>query len=130
MRRLLVLGASVLAWAALAATAGAAPTNSPRAFVIPAICDGEQVEFVVMGNGAFTPGHVLGTTSIFIPYSFDLTITFTPEGGGDPFVEIDQAAKAAPGQNLTTCSINNTETIPGEGTVTFVGTVTGFFTPR
>jgi len=84
----------------------------------------------VIGNGAFSPGHVAGTTSVFVPYSIDITVTFTPEGGGEPFVESDSATKPAPATDLMTCDINFSATFPGEGTVSFVGTVTGFFTPR
>jgi hypothetical protein len=132
MRRLLlVLCASALACAALTATAGAAPpTNSPQAFIIPATCDGQAVEFVVVGQGTFSPGHVVGSTAVFLPYAIDITFTFTPEGGGDPEVEREQETKPAPGRDLVTCEINFGETFPGEGTFTAVGTVTGFFTPR
>ena len=131
MRRLLlVLAASLLACAAVSATAGAAPGKSPRADVIPATCDGQEVEFIVVGNGTFSPGHVAGSTSVYVPYSIDLTITFTPEGGGEPFVESEHATKPARATELVTCGINFSATFPGEGTVTFVGTVTGFFTPR
>jgi hypothetical protein len=131
MRRLLlVLCASALACAALTATAGAAPVKSPQAFVLPATCDGQEVEFAVVGEGTFSPGHVVGSTSVFLPYSFDLTFTFTPEGGGDPEVETEQETKPAPGTDLVTCDINFSESVPGEGTFTIVGTVTGFFTPR
>jgi hypothetical protein len=130
LRRLIVLSVSVLACAALSATAGAAPANSPRADVIPATCNGQEVEFIVVGNGSFSPGHVAGTTSVFVPYSIDITIMFTPEGGGEPFVESEHATKPAPADDLVTCNINFSATFPGEGTVSFVGTVTGFFTPR
>jgi hypothetical protein len=129
MRRLLlVLCASALACAALTATAGAAPTKSPQALIIPATCDGQEVEFVVVGQGAFSPGHVAGSTSVFVPYSIDITVTFTPEGGGEPFVEVEQATKPAPATGLVTCAINTSLNFPGEGSATFVGTVTGFFT--
>ena len=131
MRRLLlVLAASLLACAALSATAVAAPAKSARADVIPATCDGQQVDFIVVGNGTFSPGHVAGGTSVYVPYSIDITITFTPEGGGEPFVESEHATKPAPATGLVTCDINFSASFPGEGTVTFVGTVTGFFTPR
>jgi hypothetical protein len=130
LRRFFVLSASLLACAALSATAGAAPANSPRADVIPATCGSEQVEFIVIGNGTFSPGHVAGTTSVFVPYSLDITVTFTPEGGGEPFVESEHSTKPAPATDLVTCNINFSATFPGEGTVSFVGTVTGFFTPR
>ena len=130
MLRLLILCASVLAFAVFSATAGAAPTNSPRADVIPATCDGQEVEFIVVGNGTFSPGHVAGSASVYVPYSIDITITFTPEGGGEPFVESEHATKPAPATDLVTCEIDFSASFPGEGTVNFVGTVTGLFTPR
>ncbi len=130
LRRLLVLSAFVLVGAALAGTASAAPTNSPNAFTIPATCDGQDVEFVVMGEGDFTPGHVVGSTSVFIPYSFDITFTFTPEEGGEPFVESETASKPAPARNAVTCTIDFSMVVPDEGTFSAVGTVTGVFTPR
>jgi hypothetical protein len=129
-RSLLVLCAFALACAALTATAGAAPTRSPQAFTIPATCDGQEVEVVVVGEGTFSPGHVVGSTSVFVPYAIDVTFTFTPEGGGDPEVEREQETKPAPGTNLVTCELNFSESFPGAGTLTGVGTVTGFFAPR
>ena len=129
LRRLLVLGLSALAGAALAGSAGAAPTNSPNSFVIPATCDGQEVQFLVIGEGEFTPAHVVGSTSVFVPYSFDITFTFTPEGG-TPMTEVESAAKAAPPMDAVTCEIDFSFTEPGEGTFTAVGTVTGAFTPR
>ncbi len=130
MRRLLVLSSAVLACAALTTAAAAAPpTNSPQAFVIPATCEGQAVEVVVVGEGTFSPGHVVGSTSVFLPYSLDLTFTFTPEGGGEPVIEVEQATKPAPGENLVTCDVDFSASFPGEGTFTLVGTVTGVFTP-
>ena len=83
------------------------------------------MEFVVNGAGRFTPAHVVGSTTVFIPEVFDLT--FTPPGGPtqtEPFT----AAKGNPKGDVT-CDINISESTP-EGTFTAVGTVTGFFTPR
>ncbi len=128
LRRLLVLSVVVLVGATLAGTASAAPVNSPNAFTIPATCDGQDVEFVVMGEGDFTPGHVVGSTSVFIPYSFEIAFTFTPEGG-EPVTETESATKRARARNAVTCTIDFTGEVPGEGTFSAVGTVTGVFTP-
>jgi hypothetical protein len=84
----------------------------------------------VNGNGEFTPAHVVGSTSVFIPTAFDVTFTFTPTGGS-PMSETDTSAKAAPIQNTVTCAIPLQTLFSGpEGTGTIEGTVTGVFTPR
>jgi hypothetical protein len=89
------------------------------------------VTVVVIGNGEFTPAHVVGGTSVFIPTSFDTTFTFTPSGGGTPDVENDTSAKAAPIANTVTCTIPLQTLFSGpEGMATIQGTVTGFYTPR
>ena len=78
----------------------------------------------------FTPAHVIGSTSIFVPTAFDLTFTFTPSGGGDP--EVDTQTSARQPANAVTCQLPgalNTVTSP-EAPFTLDGTVTGFFTPN
>jgi hypothetical protein len=85
---------------------------------------------VVNGNGEFTPAHVIGSTSVFIPTAFDTTFTFTPTGG-TPMSETDTSSKKAPITPTTTCTIPLQTLFSGpEGTATIEGTVTGFFTPR
>ncbi len=131
MRRLLVTAACVTAAAVLVPAAVADPTNAKNAGQITAICGGQTVTVVVNGNGTFTPAHVVGSTSVFVPTAFDLTFVFTPSGGGSPFVDTETAAKAAPIRNTVTCTIPLQTTFSGpEGTATIAGTVTGFFTPR
>jgi dihydroxyacetone kinase len=126
LRRLCVaLTLGILMMAALAQGAAADPINK-NAVTLAATCDGQQVEFVVIGGGDFTPAHVVGSTTVFIPEAFDITFTFTPPGGPTE-TETFTAAKANP-QGDVTCNINISETTP-EGTFTGVGTVTGFFTP-
>jgi hypothetical protein len=127
LRRLCVtLTLGILMLAALAQGAAADPINAKNAFAFTATCDGQQVDFVVIGGGAFTPGHVVGSTTVFIPEVFDLTFTFTPPGGPTE-TETFTAAKGNPKGDVT-CDIDISETTP-EGTFTAVGTVSGFFTP-
>jgi hypothetical protein len=127
LRRLCVaLVVGTLMMAALAQGAAADPINAKNAFTFTTTCDGQQLEFVVIGGGDFTPAHVVGSTMVFIPEVFDLTFTFTPPGGPTE-TETFTAAKANP-QGDVTCDINVSETAP-EGTFTVVGTVSGFFTP-
>jgi hypothetical protein len=127
LRRLCVaLTLGILMLAALVQGAAADPINSKNAFTFTTTCDGQEVQFVIIGGGEFTPAHVVGSTTVFIPEVFDITFTFTPPGGPTE-TETDTAAKANP-QGDVTCDINISETGP-EGTFTAVGTVSGFFTP-
>jgi hypothetical protein len=131
MRRLLVAAACLAAATALVPAAVADPTNAKSATQITATCGGSSVTVVVNGNGTFSPAHVIGSTSVFIPTAFNLTFTFTPSGGGGPLVDLETSAKAAPIGNTVTCTIPLQTLFSGpDGTATIQGTVTGFFTPR
>jgi hypothetical protein len=60
--------------AALAQSAAADPINAKNSLTFPATCDdGQTIQVVVNGNGAWTPAHVVGSTAVFIPQPFDLT---------------------------------------------------------
>jgi hypothetical protein len=127
LRRFCVtLTLGILMLAALAQGAAADPINAKNAFRFTATCDGQPVEFVVIGGGPFTPGHVVGSTAVFIPEVLDLTFQFTPPGGPTQ-TETLTRAKANP-QGEVTCSLDASETSP-EGTFRVFGTATGFFTP-
>jgi hypothetical protein len=129
-RRLLVLVAcGALAAMAIAPTSGADPTNAKNALQLQAVCGSETFNVVVNGGGEFTPAHIIGSTSVFIPTAFNLTFTFTPTGGS-PIVETETAAKAAPLQNTITCTIPLQSFPSPEGTFSIQGTVTGFLTPQ
>ena len=129
-RRLLVLVASgAIAAMAIASTAGADPTNAKNAQQLQAVCGTQTLTVVVNGNGEFTPAHVIGSTSVFIPTSFDVTFTFTPTGGST-MTETDTSAKAAPIKNTMTCAIPFQSFPSPVGTFTIEGSVTGFLTPR
>jgi hypothetical protein len=113
---------------ALAPGALADPVNAKNSMVIPASCDnGQSYQVSVNGNGEFTPAHDLGSTSVFVPQAFDLTFEFTPTDGS-PQSETDTSAKHNVHGDLTTCTIDLTQTFP-EGSFHLFGTVTGFFTP-
>jgi hypothetical protein len=129
-RRLLVLGAAgALAAVAIAPTAGADPTNAKNSLQLQAVCGTQNLTVVVNGNGEFTPAHVIGSTSIFIPTAFDVTFTSTPTGGST-MTETDTSAKAAPIKDTITCTIPFQSFSSPFGTFTIAGMVTGFFTPR
>ena len=129
-RRLLVLVAGcVLTAALIAPTVGADPTHAKNSLQLQAVCGTQTYSVVVNGNGEFTPAHLIGSTSVFIPTSFDITSTFTPIGGAK-MTETDTSAKAAPLKNTITCTIPFQSFPSPFGTFTIAGTVTGFFTPR
>jgi hypothetical protein len=129
LRRLCVaLTLGILLLTALVQGAAADPINAKNSFQFPATCDnGQTVQFVVNGNGEFTPGHVLGSTAVFIPQAFNITFQFTPPGGPTQ-TETDTASKHNVHGDLVTCSLDTTQTFPF-GTVHVFGTATGFFTP-
>jgi hypothetical protein len=129
-RRLLVLVASgAIAALAIAPTVGADPTNAKNSQQLQAVCGTETFNVVVNGNGEFTPAHLIGSTSVFIPTAFDITFTFTPTGGST-MTETDMSAKTAPLQNTIDCEIPFQSFSSPFGTFTIEGTVTGFLTPR
>jgi hypothetical protein len=130
-RRLLVLVAmGALAAVAIAPTAGADPTNARNSLQLQAVCGTETFTVVVNGNGEFTPAHLIGSTSVFMPTAFDITSTFTPTGGSTE-TETDTSAKAAPtNEDTITCTIPFQSFTSPFGTFTLEGSVTGFLTPR
>jgi hypothetical protein len=129
-RRLFALVAScALAAVVIAPTVGADPTNAKNSLQLHAVCGAETFDVVVNGNGEFTPAQVIGSTSVFIPTSFDITFTFTPTGG-ETMTETDMSAKAAPIKNTITCTIPFQSFPSPVGTFTIEGSVTGFLTPR
>jgi hypothetical protein len=129
IRRLAITFAvAACALLALTQSALADPLNAKSALVIPATCDdGNSYTVAVNGEGEFTPAHVVGSTAVFIPQAFDLTFEFTPTEG-TPESETDTSAKPHVHGDLTTCSIDFTQSEP-EGSFHLFGTVTGFFTP-
>ena len=119
-----------IAAVAIAPTAGADPTNAKKSQQLQAVCGTQILTVVVNGNGEFTPAHVIGSTSMFIPTAFNITFTFTPTDGSTE-TETDMSAKAAPTKDDTiTCSIPFQRFTSPFGTFTIEGRVTGFFTPR
>jgi hypothetical protein len=129
LRRVCVaLTLGILLLAGLVQGAAADPINAKNSFQFPATCDnGQTVQFVVNGNGEFTPGHVVGSTAVFVPQAFNITFEFTPPGGPTQ-TETDTASKHNVHGDLVTCSLDTTQTFPF-GTVHVFGTATGFFTP-
>ncbi len=130
VRRGLALACVLVAAAFAAQVASADPSNAKNSQHVTAVCGGKQIQVVVNGNGVFTPAHVVGSTSVFVPTAFDLTFSFTPTGGATES-EPNIAAKHNQPTGVVTCDIPkalNTFTTP-DGTFSISGTVTGFFTP-
>jgi hypothetical protein len=126
-KRYTALTAAILGLAVFAPGASADPLGAKSSLVIPATCDGQSAQAVVNGNGEFTPAHVLGSTSVFIPEAFDTTFELTPTGGATQ-TEIDTSSKSHLHGALVTCSFDVTFPVPG-GTAHLSGSVVGFFTP-
>jgi hypothetical protein len=128
LRRLCVaLTLGILLLAALAQGAAADPSGAKNSLTFPADCGGQRVQFVVNGGGDFTPGHVVGSTAVFVLQSFNVTFEFTPTGG-ETESETAARSKRNPHGDLVTCSFDVTQDFP-DGTFHFFGTATGFFTP-
>jgi hypothetical protein len=84
VRRFAVPAASAMVVAAaalVAAPAFAAPVHWPKFQQVTLTCPGRTAAVVTPGNGHFTPGFVVGTGQLLIPYRFVYTIT----GGGGTF---------------------------------------------
>jgi hypothetical protein len=77
--------------------AGVTPAVAdPRGEPIQMMCDElGQVGVVVNGNGAATPGHVVGSVQIGIPYALHVTFDVTPVVG-EPFIVVDTYKRPAP----------------------------------
>jgi hypothetical protein len=133
---LLVLVATVgLTFAAT--MAGAAPTHAKNSLTGTADCGAAgQFTFVVnsangqgqgtQNNGSqaeFTPAHLLETHQVFHPTAFDLTFTFTPQGG-DPQSFTDTSAREHQSGDVV-CTISANQSSPG-GSFMLSGTVTGW----
>ena len=129
LRRFCVtLTLGILMLAALAQGAAADPINAKNSLTFPATCDdGQMIQVVVNGNGAWSPAHVVGSTAVFIPQAFDLTFEFTPTGG-ETVTETDIRSKPNLHGDLVTCSFDVTQTFP-DGVFRLFGTATGVFTP-
>jgi hypothetical protein len=127
LKRYAALAGAIVALAVFAPGASADPLNAKNSFAFPATCDGQTVQFVVNGNGTFTPGHVVGSTAVFVLQSLDVTFEFTPTGGTTE-TETETASKPNVHGDLVTCSFDVTAVFP-EGTFHLFGTATGFFTP-
>ena len=116
--------------AVLVAVLGFAPSAAadPKAEVVPVNCGGQVLLVAVNGNGDFTPGHLVGSTSVAVVQAIDATFTFTPPGGQTFTEHVDRSKGNLKGDTMT-CTFSLSETTP-EGTFTGTGTVLVFLTPH
>ena len=125
-----------------AATASAAP---PEREAIPLVCDnGETYEVVVNGNGAFTPGRLLGSTGVLVPTAFGDTTFVAVLPDGTRLEETEPGFEKGGGnvsahnpRDTVTCTFEFGETLteadgdlPAGTEITISGEVTGFLTGR
>jgi hypothetical protein len=118
------------------APAHADPVRAKSAFPIQIWCDnGSSYVAVANGNGAWTPAHDLGSTSILVPVWFgEQTLTVTAPDG----TILDQETvppTAKPGASMhnpnatTSCEFAGSVTAPDGTTFSIMGSVVGFATP-
>jgi hypothetical protein len=128
-RCLALLGISALALAAVVPAALADPSRAKNATQLELVCGGTAYQVAVNGNGRFTPAHILNGTGVAVPYSVDITTTFTPPGGPTQ-TETQTASKGGPHKGAVDCTIPFQSFSGPQGTFTIEGTATGFITPR
>ena len=86
--------ASALAGTSLLATpAGADPR---RGDILELDCDQLGVVHIVVFSNGGSPGLVVGTNQVFVPYELQVIGTFTPADGSDPVPFTDGFVKRAP----------------------------------
>jgi hypothetical protein len=125
LKRLCVtLVAGIIAMTAMAPRAAA----DPKGATFTDTCDnGQTVELTFNGNGNFTPGHVLGSTAVYVVQSLEATQVRTPTGGPTSTTQFSVFKPNIHG-NLVTCTFDITRT-SGEGTLHAFGTLVAFVTP-
>ena len=144
MRKIIL--ASAFAAGLVATGGGAANAAPPEPEVIPLVCDnGQSFDVRVNGNGAFTPGHIVGQTSVLVPIAFgDFFFRAELPSGEvieDSFDEVDLKGNVANRnpRDTVTCTFSETFTLteddpefdlPAGTVVTNGGSVTGFLVGR
>ena len=129
-RGFVLLGICALSIAALAPSAAADPIKARSAVKLELVCNGTPYQVAVNGNGNFTPAHITGSTGVVVPYSLDLTFTFTPPGGGPTETQTQSVSKGGPHKGAVDCTIPFQSFSGPEGAFSIQGTATGFLTPR
>ena len=128
MKRWAVIAAMLLALLGVTmAPAYADPTNAPDVVPFQITCGGTTYTVVgVPGRGGWTPALVSDSNQVFIPFSFDITITDLTTG------EVDTIDVSRSSGNVATqsCSFTLTTTDSDTGhLVSVVGDVVVLLTP-
>ena len=135
---------AALSTALLVAGASGAAAATPDAVPLEVHCDnGEHYEILTNGMGTFTPGNIVGSTSVVVPVWFGATFTVETPGG---VVEVMEGEADAKGdghvmenvrRDLISCSFSETFVLeveemgyPAGSVVTFTGEVLGFVSGR
>jgi hypothetical protein len=85
----------------VARPAGADPTNAKKGEVLSLACeDLGTIEIATNGNGEWTPGHIIGSNQVLVPYAFHFE--FTPPGG--PTESEDISKKTPKNATLDICT--------------------------
>lgn len=128
---------AVFCIAGTSAPASADPTNAKNATVFDIVCDdGTSTQIVVTESGNWSPGHDLGSNSIFVPVVIgEITGTVTDAAGNVLETFTEPATTKGAGRNADLqCTFSGTFTFddPALGliTVEVTGDVAGFHTPR
>ena len=123
VRRVLEVVAGAVSVVAVGATpALAAPVNSPKTEEFPVTCpSGPVVVVAPPGNGDFTPGFLVGTHQVFIPYRFVFLAT---DASGNVLEQGTDEKRAPIPSGAITCTFGGTFT-EGDITITFTGSATG-----
>jgi hypothetical protein len=131
MKRRLLVGVSLIALAAaFASPVRADPSNAGNSTALQVLCGTETITTVFNGNGQWAPLHDGSNSSVFIPMSLDIILTFTPTEG-PPSVDHAIVGKKASNEDAVTCAIPLQTLYTGpDGSRTIQGTVSGFWTPR
>ena len=98
VRKLVSAGIALLTTGILIGVAANAAEQDPkRGELITLDCDAlGTLDIAVNGNGLWSPGHVVDSTQVLVPYKF--RFEFTPTGGGEP--EVEEVAKRGPADGL------------------------------
>lgn len=113
--------------------AGGIAAADPKGELITVACDnGVTYEIAVAGNGQFTPGHDVASTSMLVPTAFgEITITATDPEGNVTTETIPPVSKGSSSKSRATTVSCTFHEEGSEDGFTFVvdGSVTGFITP-
>ncbi len=140
MRKTAAVAAALVAALCLAATASADPTHAKNSFTFWATCGNRLSAPVVINNAngqgsgtnnhpfqaQWAPAHVVGSSLVFHPASFDLSFSFFDAASGETFTDSEVATRSN-GKISTSCDISGSQKDPAGDVFSISGTVGGWF---